>query len=373
MDIKVLHCERGGLEISNREAIDKNKNIHTQSSMASRLASLLKRRGQGQGDELPTTSDGEKRSIQLGRRRDRLSLAKYILSFVKLGIRRDHLSLAKYMLAFGGAVLMIFHQLRNKGAITLRPLMTRKYEYDVDVIDWENRKPASSTLKQIYTSRNCDAILNLPRPIYSEADWAKFYTIWKENGGGGDPDFHESVATADFVRPTEAGYAGDGKGRGVFAKRDIKKGEQMYGHTTNYAYMASGHSFQQFLEALTDDGEACDFMKFSWPQRGFGPDGESAIVCVMDDHSLMNDGGASSNYGCLPGKHCGMVSFSVYCVLPVGCWLYDNCYNISRSTRSLTLFALAYYPFRLTNTLSVTSKKGRRYFATMIIFSALTF
>jgi len=32
--------------------------------------------------------------------------------------------------------------------------------------------------------------------------------------------------------------------------------------------------------------------------------GESAILCVMDDHSLMNDGGSQSNYGCIDGKYC---------------------------------------------------------------------
>ena len=70
--------------------------------MASRIASLLRRRGRGQGDELPKTNDdGEKYLTKLGRRRDRLSLAKY-------------------MLAFGVAMLMIFHQLRSKGIIPTR-------------------------------------------------------------------------------------------------------------------------------------------------------------------------------------------------------------------------------------------------------------
>ena len=53
------------------------------------------------------------------------------------------------------------------------------------------------------------------------------------------------------------------------------------------------------------------FMKFSWPQRSFGPNSESVILCMMDDHSLMNDGGASkSNYECIDGKYC-MVNYSM--------------------------------------------------------------
>ena len=74
---------------------------------SSRLTSLLRRRGQGRGDELPTMNDdGEKYSMKLGRRRDRLSLVKYLL-------------------AFGGAVLMIFHQLISKGMIPRLRVMTR--------------------------------------------------------------------------------------------------------------------------------------------------------------------------------------------------------------------------------------------------------
>jgi hypothetical protein len=193
-------------------------------------------------------------------------------------------------------------------------LTSKPYPYlskDVNANYWENRKPASSTLKQIYESRNCDEILKLPRPIYSKENWQKFYDIWKKHGGRGDPDFVTSDAPPDFVRPTEAGETDDGKGRGVFATSDIKKGEMIYGQTTNYAYFSNGYSFQRFLEALTDDGEACDIMKFSWPQSGFGPNGETAIVCVMDENSFMNDGGAEkSNFGCIGEEEedCSMVS-----------------------------------------------------------------
>ena len=200
-------------------------------------------------------------------------------------------------------VIIIGYQI----ALMVKPNLLKAKEVNY----WENRKPASSTLKQIYESRNCDEILNSTRPIYSEAYWKKFHAIWKEKGGRIDPDFITSMAPPDFVRPTKAGETSDGKGRGVFAARDIKKGEMIYGQTTNYAYFSNGYGFQRFLEALTDDGEACDLMKFSWPQSNFGPNGESAILCVMDDHSLMNDGGSQSNYGCIDGKYC-MVSESMH-------------------------------------------------------------
>ena len=130
------------------------------------------------------------------------------------------------------------------------------------------------------------------------------------------------MAPPDFVPPTEAKETGDGvrRRRGVllFASKDIHKGAMIYGKTTNYAYFSSGYSFQRFLEDLSD-GEACDFMKFAWPQSGFGPNGESAIVAVMDYHSFMNDGvKATTNCGCIAGKDC-MVSWHIllFCIAQI--------------------------------------------------------
>eukprot|EP00573_Skeletonema_grethae_P002392 CAMPEP_0201690020 /NCGR_PEP_ID=MMETSP0578-20130828/3526_1 /ASSEMBLY_ACC=CAM_ASM_000663 /TAXON_ID=267565 /ORGANISM="Skeletonema grethea, Strain CCMP 1804" /LENGTH=279 /DNA_ID=CAMNT_0048174865 /DNA_START=30 /DNA_END=869 /DNA_ORIENTATION=- len=168
---------------------------------------------------------------------------------------------------------------------------------------WKNNKPATSTLKQIYEFRNCGKPSS-SKTLYFQAWWEKFYKTWKKHGGKGDPDFITSEAPSDFVPPTEPKDTNDGTGRGVFATRDIKKGEMIYGKTTNLAYFASGYSFQNFLKDLKTNEEACDFMKFSWPQSNFGPNGESAIVAIMDYHSVMKDGGEAVNCGCIRGKHC---------------------------------------------------------------------
>lgn len=173
---------------------------------------------------------------------------------------------------------------------------------NADAKFWKNNKPASSTLKQMYDSRKCDA--NDVPTLYFKAWWAKFYKNWKKHGGKGDPDFITSEAPSDFVPPTEPRDTNDGQGRGVFATRDIKKGEMIYGKTTNLAYFSNGYSFQKFLEGLPTNFEACDFMKFAWPQSNFGPNGESAIVAVIDYHSVMKDGGEAVNCGCIKGKQC---------------------------------------------------------------------
>ena len=59
-----------------------------------------------------------------------------------------------------------------------------------------------------------------------------------------DPNFMTSKAPPDFFRPTKAGKTSDRKGRGVVAARDIKKGEMIYGQTTNYAYFSNCYGYQ---------------------------------------------------------------------------------------------------------------------------------
>lgn len=170
------------------------------------------------------------------------------------------------------------------------------------------------TLKQMYQSRNCDEILKGARPLYTKEQWQRFRDIWKLQGGK-DPskmykrnDRRNSKAPPDLVPPFYAAQTRNGRGRGVFASRDIKKGEMTYGGTKHYIFFYDGHSYRRFLEALTDE-EACDIMKFTWPQHGIGPKGESVIWGPMDDMALQNHGGKKrANIGCPKGKHCGLVS-----------------------------------------------------------------
>ncbi len=170
------------------------------------------------------------------------------------------------------------------------------------------------TLKQMYYSRRCDVILHGTRPLYTEEQWQRFRDIWRLQGGK-DPskrykrnDRRNSRAPPDFVPPLRAAQTADGKGRGVFATRDIKKGEMTYGGTKHYIFFYDGHSYRRFLDALSDE-EACDMMKFTWPQKGVGINGEPVIWGPMDNMALQNDGGEEgANIGCPEDKHCGMVS-----------------------------------------------------------------
>lgn len=179
------------------------------------------------------------------------------------------------------------------------------------------------TLKQMYKSRNCESyftqitadgkrIDSTSLPIYTKKEWEYFRKVWRDQGGQDPSKLYKlnsrrrSKAPPDFFPPFKAGQTKDGKGRGVFATRDIKKGELTYGGTKNYIFFNSGHDYRRFLDAL-DDEAACDIMKFTWPQWGIGRKGEAVIMGAMDDNAFMNDGGPErANTGCLHGKNCGM-------------------------------------------------------------------
>lgn len=194
---------------------------------------------------------------------------------------------------------------------------------------WLLKKPP--TLKEMYELRNCESYLatydedgkridSKSLPIYTEQQWEHFRGIWRKQGGQDPSESYEekdprrSRVAPDFVPPFKAGHTQDGKGRGIFATRDIRKGEMTYGGTKHYIFFATGHDYRRFLDAL-DDEAACDIMKFTWPQNDIGPNHEAVIWGPMDDNSFQNDGGnETANTGCPDGKHCGKVRMNQsYC------------------------------------------------------------
>ncbi len=89
--------------------------------------------------------------------------------------------------------------------------------------------------------------------------------MWRDQGGK-DPskyylegDERASLAPPDLIPPIKAGQTKDGKGRGIFATRDIKKGEMTYGGSRNYIFFRGGHEYRRYLDVF-DDETACDIM-----------------------------------------------------------------------------------------------------------------
>ncbi|EJK62183.1 hypothetical protein THAOC_17214 [Thalassiosira oceanica] len=124
------------------------------------------------------------------------------------------------------------------------------------------------TLRQLERQRKCNARDGDERPLYTDEDWERLRRLYREAGVGATVEFPEgaSAAPPGFVPPMVAGQTADGKGRGVFATRDIAKGEMTYGGMDNYAYFSTGEAYRTFIGALSD-AEACDVMMWSWTQN----------------------------------------------------------------------------------------------------------
>lgn len=175
---------------------------------------------------------------------------------------------------------------------------------------WKDNKRASKRLYPIYESRNCAKVKNIDPVNYNLHWWENSSNALTKQGGRMDPKFIESNAPDSFEPPYEARQSGNR--RGIFATRDIKKGEIIYGKTEQYGYFASGRAFQHFLKKLPSDSEACDFLYWARPLRNFGPKGQSAIVLAMDEYSFIKRGGPEKgNVGCIEGKDCRVDKYAL--------------------------------------------------------------
>jgi len=162
------------------------------------------------------------------------------------------------------------------------------------------------TAEEIYNSRGCWNLSTAGRPLYTEEDWERFRQVYKDTGGG-TIDVETEVPD-DFVPPMRSGETTDGKGRGVFATRDIQRGERTYGGKKNFAFFRDGPSYRTFLDLLSDT-EACDVMMWAWTQTSKGGMIDEPLVLLpLDDNSFTNTGGDEANVGCPPEYEdsCGM-------------------------------------------------------------------
>ena len=77
----------------------------------------------------------------------------------------------------------------------------------------------------------------------------------------------DAVVPRGFAPPIRSGKTVDGKGRGAFTTRVIRRGGRTYGGIEHYTFFRDGPSYRTFVDALSDD-EACDVMMWSWTRDG---------------------------------------------------------------------------------------------------------
>jgi len=88
--------------------------------------------------------------------------------------------------------------------------------------------------------------------------------------------------------PYYAGYTTSGKGRGLFASRDIKKGELTHDGTNSDIVFPDAISWRKFVFSLPRN-RACDMMEWSWTQK-LGEKGNLRILSAINISVLLNEG-----------------------------------------------------------------------------------
>mmetsp|Transcript_21362 Transcript_21362/g.44915 ORF Transcript_21362/g.44915 Transcript_21362/m.44915 type:complete len:294 (-) Transcript_21362:231-1112(-) len=178
----------------------------------------------------------------------------------------------------------------------------------------KSKQTQSMTLRQLQTHYQCQTSnSSVPRPLPTPQHWQTLRTIYRSLGGT-TVEHDETNTPEDFIPPTRSGQTTDGKGRGIFAAKDIRKGERTYGGKKNFAFFSTGNEFRNYVDEVANqlsNDAACDIMMWAWVQPLMGDDYETLIVVVLDNNSLMNDGGEElANTGCLEEEmseyECGM-------------------------------------------------------------------
>jgi len=94
-----------------------------------------------------------------------------------------------------------------------------------------------------------------------------------------------------------------GRGRGVFAAEDIKKGTRVWTSKHQSAQFRDGESYRKFLAAIPADF-ACDVIMWAYVHDlGENDELDLTISCDLDEGSFINsagwDDGAVANIGCI--------------------------------------------------------------------------
>ena len=135
-------------------------------------------------------------------------------------------------------------------------------------------------------SRSCDIIFSSQRPLYSKDDWQYLRDLWSsQQEGTKQLKLEKTKKNTNFISPIQSGQTIDGKGRGLFATRDIKKGEMIFNgelQLDNLIKFTDGQSYRKFVYAIEDDGMACGVMLWTYP-------GRNNLIFQADESSLMND------------------------------------------------------------------------------------
>jgi hypothetical protein len=185
-----------------------------------------------------------------------------------------------------------------------------------------SRVAHSQTSEEDY---DCEGVFpNGVRPLWDKSDWAIARNLYLSQVGlnsfpvWGELDFVSGTLDQDVKRhgplaSLDTGFYQTqvvGKGRGIRASRDIKKGELVYSGQF-YAFFKDGRSYQTYMKALAarDVRLACDVELWSWFQD-LGKENTGLRIVDLDIGAMGNfpSKGEQANVQCGPVlEQCGPV------------------------------------------------------------------
>ncbi|KAL7527309.1 hypothetical protein ACHAXR_003651 [Thalassiosira sp. AJA248-18] len=136
------------------------------------------------------------------------------------------------------------------------------------------------------------------QPLPELQDWklfqSKFREIVDKTASFDDPVPPTMGYTLgdDGPPPFYAGHSAEGRGRGLFASRDIKKGELTHDGTSSDIMFPDAMSWRRYIFSLPRD-RACDMIEWPWTQQT--EDGTFRIFSAINISVLFNGSSEAAN------------------------------------------------------------------------------
>jgi hypothetical protein len=164
--------------------------------------------------------------------------------------------------------------------------------------DEQEKSYSTMTMSEIWEAFGCEEIFESPRPVHSKDVWSFLRGVYLGIMGTTGSTISNSYIRSGFQTSVTAKQS-EGKGRGVFANKFIKKGELVWSATYT-ARFDSGEMYRRFLASIPIS-LACDVLQWAYVQvmeEDLGPDLSRLLISVdLDEGSLMNSGYDNPNIG----------------------------------------------------------------------------
>lgn len=157
-----------------------------------------------------------------------------------------------------------------------------KLDHDYD-FDWSLKHGFS----RMYHVLECSVhARDQNKPMYTPEMWGQLWALFQESTlyPFPIPKAHECPE-----EPFHAAYTKDGKGRGVFASRNISKGSLVHAGYPNTVFFLDAESWFRFV-SLLPKMIACDVLEWVW-QQDLTNSGNVVLCLNLDKAAFMNNGG----------------------------------------------------------------------------------